>query len=143
MPSNAELLRHALKLIADAPRGCSVPMLLAHGFGAEFIAALLKSGVAKAEVERAALKLSFTRITAPFDGRVSRIVHTRGSLVVANWTHILTVVATDRLHVSFGVPETTLLRLRRDGLRHYALRLNEFGLRMCISHWHGHCFDQS
>lgn len=72
--------------------------------------------VAKAEAERAGLKLSFTRITAPFDGRVSHIPTTEGNLAVADLTHILTVVATDRLSVSFGVPEATLLRLRRDGL---------------------------
>jgi len=53
MSSHAERLRHALKLIANAPRGRSVPMLLAHGFEAELIAALLESGVAKAEVEAA------------------------------------------------------------------------------------------
>jgi hypothetical protein len=53
MSSYAERLRHALKQIADAPQGCSVAMLLAHGFESELIAALLESGVAKAEVEAA------------------------------------------------------------------------------------------
>jgi hypothetical protein len=53
MSSNPERLRHALKLIADNSRRCSVPMLLARGFDAELIAALLESGVAKAEVESA------------------------------------------------------------------------------------------
>ena len=53
MSSHAQRLRHALRLIADTPRGCSVPMLLARGFEAELIAALLESGVAKAEVEAA------------------------------------------------------------------------------------------
>jgi hypothetical protein len=51
MASHSDLLRRALKLIAETPRGCSVPTLLARGYGAEFIAALLKSGVAKTEVE--------------------------------------------------------------------------------------------
>jgi hypothetical protein len=51
MASHSDLLRRALKLIAETPRGCSVPTLLAHGYGAEFIAALLKSGVAKTEVK--------------------------------------------------------------------------------------------
>jgi RND family efflux transporter MFP subunit len=72
--------------------------------------------LAKAEAERAELKLSFTRIIAPIDGRVGRILATEGNLVVADQTHVLSVVATDRLHVSFGVDETTLLKLRRDGL---------------------------
>jgi hypothetical protein len=58
MSSHAERLRHALKLIADAPRGCSVPMLLAHGFESELIAALLESGVATAEVEAAVVSIT-------------------------------------------------------------------------------------
>jgi RND family efflux transporter MFP subunit len=80
---------------------------------AEAEAALM---AAKVEVQRAELTLSWTRVTAPIDGRVSRIPTTEGNLVVADQTHILTVVATDRLHVSFRVPEGALLRLRRDGL---------------------------
>jgi len=72
--------------------------------------------VAKAEAERAKLHLSWTRITAPFDGRVSRVHYTEGNLVVADRTPILKVVATHLLRVSFDVPEATLLRLRRDGL---------------------------
>jgi multidrug efflux pump subunit AcrA (membrane-fusion protein) len=35
--------------------------------------------------------------------------------VVADQTPILTVVAVDRLYVTFGVDEATVLRLRRDG----------------------------
>jgi len=71
---------------------------------------------AKVDVERAELTLSWTRIVAPFDGRVSRLRATEGGLVTAAQTPILTVVATDTLAVSFNVPEGVLLRLRRDGL---------------------------
>ncbi len=71
---------------------------------------------ARAEVERAKLHLAWTHLTAPFDGRVGRIHAAEGTLVVAEQTPVLTVVATDRLHVSFDVPETVLLRLHRDGL---------------------------
>jgi len=71
--------------------------------------------VAKVDVERAELTLSRTRVTAPFDGRVGRVHATEGNLVVADQTPILTVVATDRLYVTFEVPEANLLRLRRDG----------------------------
>ena len=53
MSAYGKRLRHALKLIADSSRGCSVPMLLAHGFEAELIAALVESGVVKADVESA------------------------------------------------------------------------------------------
>jgi RND family efflux transporter MFP subunit len=80
---------------------------------AEVEAALM---VAKVEVERAELTLSWTRITAPFDGRVTRIQAPEGSLATADQTTILTVVNTHTLSVSFNVPEGILLQLRRDGL---------------------------
>lgn len=80
---------------------------------AEEEAALL---VAKVEVQRAELTLSWTRVTAPFKGRVSRIQATEGNLVTAEQTQVLTVVSIDPLHVSFNVPEAILLQLRRDGL---------------------------
>ena len=72
--------------------------------------------VVKVEEQSAELTLSWTRVTAPFDGRVSRIEATEGDLVAADQTQILTVVSTDRLYVSFNVPEALLLKLRRDGL---------------------------
>jgi multidrug efflux system membrane fusion protein len=71
---------------------------------------------AKVEVERAKMTLSWTRVTAPFSGRVSRIQSTEGGLVTADQTHILRVVATGPLHVTFSVPEAIFLQLRRDGL---------------------------
>jgi RND family efflux transporter MFP subunit len=71
--------------------------------------------VAKVEVEQAELNLSMTRVTAPIDGQVSRIEATEGSLVTANQTRILTLIATDPLHVVFNVPEAVLLQLRREG----------------------------
>jgi multidrug efflux system membrane fusion protein len=72
--------------------------------------------VAKVEVERAELILSWTRVTAPFGGRVSQVQSAAGSLVTADKSHILAVVATDPLSVSFNVSEDVLLQLRRDGL---------------------------
>jgi multidrug efflux system membrane fusion protein len=71
---------------------------------------------AKVEVEKAELTLSWTRVTAPFSGRVSRIQATEGSLVTSDKTHIMRVVATGPLHVSFNVPEAILLQMHRDGV---------------------------
>lgn len=71
---------------------------------------------AKVEVQRAELTLSWTRISAPFHSRVSHLQVTQGDLVTADETHILTIVSTDTLHVSFNVPEGLLMRLRRDRL---------------------------
>jgi multidrug efflux system membrane fusion protein len=87
-------------------------MALASAREAEAEATLV---LAKAEVEREELTLSWTRVTAPFSGRVSRIRLTEGGLVAADQTHILTVVAADPLYVSFNVSEAILLQLRRDG----------------------------
>lgn len=71
---------------------------------------------AKVEVERAELILSWTRVSAPFSGWVSRIQSTEGSLVTADQTQIMRVLATGPLHVTFSVPESIFLQLRRDGL---------------------------
>lgn len=71
---------------------------------------------ARVEAQRAELTLSWTRVTAPFAGRVSRIQAASGALVSAEKSTILTVVATDPLHVCFQVPEEILLKWRRDGL---------------------------
>lgn len=72
--------------------------------------------IAKVEVQRAELTLSWTRVTAPFNGRVSHIQASEGSLVATDQRPILTVVATEPLYVTFGVPEAIVLQLRRDGL---------------------------
>jgi RND family efflux transporter MFP subunit len=71
--------------------------------------------VARAEGDRAKLNLSFTRVAAPFDGRVGR-VHAAAGNLVADQTPVVTVAAADRLQVAFNVPEGVLLQLRRDGL---------------------------
>ena len=54
MLSHARQLRRALALIADTRGGCPAAVLLARDFTAEFIAALLASGVAEAQTESAA-----------------------------------------------------------------------------------------
>lgn len=87
--------------------------LALHEAKAAEVEALLQG--AKVEVEQAELTLSWTRVPAPFNGRVSRIQATEGGLITDR-THILTVVSTDSLYVSFKVPEAILLQLRKDGL---------------------------
>lgn len=72
--------------------------------------------VARAELERAELMLSWTKVTAPFDGRVGRFAVPEGNLVRADNTRVVTVVATDPLFVAVDVDERTILRLRRAGL---------------------------
>jgi len=72
--------------------------------------------LAKVEVERAELDVSWTRVTAPFEGRVSAVEAVEGSLVAAEQTKLLTIVSTDLLSVTFAVPEAIVLKLRREGL---------------------------
>jgi multidrug efflux system membrane fusion protein len=72
--------------------------------------------VAKIDVEKAELTLSWTRVTAAFSGRVDLIQATEGTLVTADKTPIVRVVASSPIHVTFNVPEAILLQLSRDGL---------------------------
>lgn len=65
---------------------------------------------AEAEVELAALKLSWTQIRAPFTGRISRLAVDPGNLVKADETILTTLVAVEPTYAYFDVDERTLLR---------------------------------
>lgn len=71
--------------------------------------------LSQVEVQQAELTLSWTRLTAPISGTVSRFRVSEGGLVTADQTQILTVVSTERMQICFNVPETILLHLRRKG----------------------------
>jgi RND family efflux transporter MFP subunit len=68
--------------------------------------------LAKAELELAELHLSWTKLTAPVDGRLGRFHVTEGNLVRADGEPLVTLVRTDPLHVAFDVDERTALKLR-------------------------------
>jgi RND family efflux transporter MFP subunit len=61
-----------------------------------------------AALEKAALDLSFTRVTAPIAGRVSRAIVTAGSLVDASIV-LTTVVSDEAVYAYFDVDEQTYL----------------------------------
>jgi RND family efflux transporter MFP subunit len=64
---------------------------------------------AQAALRAAELNLSFTRVTSPIDGRVSRALITRGNLV--NPTDLLTTVVSDNpIYASFNTDEQTYLK---------------------------------
>lgn len=64
---------------------------------------------ADASLRAAQLNLSFTRVTSPIDGRVSRALITRGNLVSP--TDLLTTVVSDSpIYASFNTDEQTYLR---------------------------------
>ncbi|HEX8605152.1 MAG TPA: efflux RND transporter periplasmic adaptor subunit [Pseudoduganella sp.] len=65
---------------------------------------------AQAQLEAARLDLTYTRVTAPINGRVSKAEITLGNLVDA--TAVLTsVVSLDRMYASFAGDEQTYLRV--------------------------------
>jgi RND family efflux transporter MFP subunit len=67
---------------------------------------------ARATVERAALDLEFTKITAPISGRISRYLITEGNLVNMDTTLLTTIVSIDPMYAYFDVDEGTVLRVR-------------------------------
>lgn len=75
---------------------------------------------AQAELNSAQLNLSFTRITSPIDGRISRTVVTPGNLVNAGEPILTTIVSMDRVYAYFDASEATYLkyvRAAKDGSR--------------------------
>ncbi len=71
---------------------------------------------AKAAVRAAQLNLDFTRITAPFDGRVGARQVSLGSLVSGapgNGTGLSTIVSLDPIHVDFDMSESDALIYQR------------------------------
>ncbi|MBX9681956.1 MAG: efflux RND transporter periplasmic adaptor subunit [Gemmataceae bacterium] len=69
---------------------------------------------AEAGIEAAKLELSYTDITAPIDGRISRALITRGNLVgQADSSMLTTIVSMDPLFVFFDAPERDLVEYQR------------------------------
>jgi len=70
---------------------------------------------AKQEIARAALDLEYSRITAPFSGRISRALLDEGNLVNAGGSDPLltTIVTTDPVYVYFSVDERAMQRYMR------------------------------
>ncbi|MET1077705.1 MAG: multidrug efflux RND transporter periplasmic adaptor subunit MexE [Pseudomonas sp.] len=81
-----------------------------------------RAGVAaiQAQLEAARLDLSFTRVTAPIDGQVSRAEITAGNLVNAGQTLLTRLVSTDKVYAYFDADERVYLKygeLSRQGQR--------------------------
>jgi len=70
---------------------------------------------ARAQADRARLTLSYTNVTAPISGRVSRADVTEGALVSGSGATLLTrIEQIDRVFVNFGQSSSDLLAIRRD-----------------------------
>ena len=68
---------------------------------------------ARAAQDSAKLNLSFTRITAPIAGRISRANVSAGNLVGVGEPVLSTLVSTDRVHAWFDASEATYLKYVR------------------------------
>jgi RND family efflux transporter MFP subunit len=68
---------------------------------------------AKAELELAELRLSWTKIVAPVDGKLSRLNLTVGNIVRADADILVSIVRTDPLFVVFDVDERFAVQLLR------------------------------
>lgn len=74
----------------------------------------------QAQLDLARLNLSFTRVTSPISGRVSRAEITAGNLVTADTTALTSVVSTDKVYAYFDADERVFLKyteLAREGRR--------------------------
>ncbi|MBD8235955.1 efflux RND transporter periplasmic adaptor subunit [Pseudomonas fluorescens] len=77
-------------------------------------------GAVQAQLDLAKLNLSFTRVTSPISGRVSRAEITAGNLVTADTTALTSVVSTDKVYAYFDADERVFLKytqLARQGQR--------------------------
>jgi RND family efflux transporter MFP subunit len=84
-------------------------------FAADARVAAAQLASVEAALELARLNLSFTRVTAPIAGRVSRAIVTAGNLVDES-TLLTTVVADDAVYAYFDVDEQTYLaHVSREG----------------------------
>jgi len=63
-----------------------------------------------AALEIAKLNLSYTKVTAPITGRVSRALITKGNLVTAGQTQLTTLVSVDKVYAYFDADEQTYLK---------------------------------
>ena len=73
-----------------------------------------------AAIEIAKLNLSYTKVTAPITGRISRALITAGNLVNAGQTELTSIVSGNRVYAYFDADEQTYLKymaLAKEGTR--------------------------
>ena len=69
----------------------------------------------QAELQTAQLNLSYTRIMAPMAGRIGRSAYSVGNLVGPDSGSLALLVRQDPVYVTFPVPYSLLLRVKRGG----------------------------
>jgi len=66
---------------------------------------------AEAALDVPFLNLNATKVTAPIAGTLTGDIPAEGNVVAVNTTHLGTILALDKIYVSFGIPVTTAVRL--------------------------------
>ncbi|HJZ60255.1 MAG TPA: efflux RND transporter periplasmic adaptor subunit, partial [Gemmataceae bacterium] len=93
--------------------------------------------VARSNLARAETTLSYTRITAPLSGRLSRRRVDPGNIVKENETVLTTLVILDPVYVTFDIDERTLLQIRsrviRDGGTSPSIRGGQLKVKVRLS----------
>jgi RND family efflux transporter MFP subunit len=72
---------------------------------------------AQANTQLAAINYSYTRVLAPFDGRMSAHLVSIGDLVGTSPTKLATIVQMHPINVTFSVSEQQVLRIRGNAIR--------------------------
>jgi RND family efflux transporter MFP subunit len=72
---------------------------------------------AQANTQLAAINYSYTRVLAPFDGRMSAHLVSIGDLVGTQPTKLATIVQMQPIYVTFNVSEQKVIRIRDDAIR--------------------------
>ena len=79
---------------------------------------------AQAALDQAALNLTFTRVTAPISGRISRALVTEGNLVSTGQTLLTTLVSLDPIYVRFDGDEQAYLKYTKLARENAQARVN-------------------
>jgi RND family efflux transporter MFP subunit len=72
---------------------------------------------AQANTQIAAINYSYTRVLAPFDGRMTAHLVSIGDLVGTNPTKLATIVQMQPMHVNFNVSEQEVLKIRAKAIQ--------------------------
>lgn len=69
----------------------------------------------KADLENAKLMLGYTKINAPFDGKVGRAAYSTGEYVGPSSQPLVQIVERDPMYVSFPLPQSILINALKSG----------------------------
>lgn len=109
---------------------------------AEVLAAKAALEAAQNEQVKAKFDLDNTEITAPVNGRIGRSLYYEGRLITAQTTLLATIDQLDPMYVNVSVPESYLLRRRRELAEHKVQRPDIFQLRGVMTFTDGSVYPQ-